>query len=717
MTDIPDLQNDTRDDTGLASFVLMMNFLGRAAEPGQLRHARGRGNAPFTIADLLRSARQLDVEARHVAAPIEKLANLPMPAIATDRDGGFFVLAALRPADGSVLAQEGNADAATIWPAETLDARYGGALILMTTREKLTGAARTFDLSWFVPALVRYRHALRDVLIASFFIQVVGLITPLFFQLVIDKVLPHNALTTLEVLAFGLAVVSIWEVALEGLRTWLFAHTTNRIDAELGAQLFRHLVALPLSYFEARRVGDSVARVRELETIREFLTSNSVTLVLDVVFTIVFLAVMALYSVLLTGIVLISIPIYVLISSAITPALRTRLNEKFRRGADNQAFLVEAVTTFRTLKSMAIEPQMRDRWEQQLAGYTATGFAVTRLSNWGNQLVQLTAKLTTVALLYFGAQQVIGGTLSVGGLVAFNMLSAHVTGPILRIAQLWQNFQQVKISVDRLGDVLNAPAEPSHNPAQSPLPPIEGAIAFDRVRFRYRPDAPEVLQDINLTIAAGEMLGIVGPSGSGKSTLTKLVQRLYVPSQGRVSIDGTDLSLVDPAWLRRQLGIVLQENELFNRSVRDNIALADSTWPMSRVIEAAKLAGAHEFILELPQAYDTCIDERGGNLSGGQRQRLAIARALIGNPRILILDEATSALDAESEEIVQHNLKAIAQGRTVIIIAHRLSAVRQCDRIITIERGTITEMGTHATLLAAGGRYADLHRRQSGMVA
>ncbi len=718
MTDRNDVQPlDAPVDSGLGCFIILVNFLGRSADPEQLRHMRGRGDAPFTPADLLRLAQWLEIEAGQVDVPSDRLANMPLPAIAADRDGGFFVLAAINPADGSVLAQEAHADAPDKWTLSQLDERYGGSLILMTTREKVTGSARPFDLSWFLPALVRYRHTLRDVLIASLFIQVLGLITPLFFQLVIDKVLAHDALTTLQVLAFGLAVVSLWEVALEGLRTWLFAHTTNRIDAELGAQLFRHLVALPLSYFESRRVGDSVARVRELETIREFLTSNSVTLVLDVVFTIVFLAVMALYSLLLTGIVLASIPFYVLISSAITPALRSRLNEKFRRGADSQAFLVETVTTIRTLKSMAVEPQMRERWERQLAGYTATGFAVTRLANWGNQLVQLTSKLTTVAILYFGAQQVITGALTVGALVAFNMLSAHVTGPILRIAQLWQNFQQVKISVDRLGDVLNAPAEPSHTPGQSPLPPIVGRIDFDRTRFRYRPGTPEVLRDINLSIAAGEMLGIVGPSGSGKSTLTKLVQRLYVPTQGRVLIDGTDLSLVDPAWLRRQVGVVLQENELFNRSVRENVALSDPTLPMTRVIEAAKLAGAHDFILALPQAYDTLIDERGGNLSGGQRQRLAIARALITNPRILVLDEATSALDAESEEIVQANLKSIAAGRTVIVIAHRLSAVRQCDRIITLEGGTITEMGTHETLLAANGRYADLHRRQTGMVS
>jgi subfamily B ATP-binding cassette protein HlyB/CyaB len=481
--------------------------------------------------------------------------------------------------------------------------------------------------------------------------------------------------------------------------------------------MFRHLLNLPLSYFESRRVGDSVARVRELERIREFLTSNAVTVVIDLLFTVVFFAVMYLYSPFLTLIVLLSIPVYAAISILITPPLRARLDEKFRRGAENQAFLVETVTGIGTLKAMAVEPQMREKWEKQFAGYTQTGFQVAKLANWGNHLIQVVSKLTTVAILYWGAKAVIAGDLTVGSLVAFNMLAGRVAAPILRLSQLWQDFQQVRISVDRLGDVLNAPAEPEHNPSRASLPRIRGAIQFDKVRFRYRPDAPEALRGVSLDIAPGEMLGIVGPSGSGKSTLTKLVQRLYVPEQGRVLVDGVDLALVDPPWLRRQVGVVLQENILFNRSVRENIALGDPTRPMEAVLAASELAGAHEFVVQLPHGYDTIIDERGANLSGGQRQRLAIARALIGDPRILILDEATSALDAESEEVLQNNLRMIAHGRTVIIIAHRLSAVRQCHRIITVEAGEITEQGDHETLLRAGGRYASLYTKQMGAAA
>ena len=700
----------------LACFVLLAKFLGVPADPDQIAHDRGKGDDPYSLEDLNRVARKLGLIARLRSSRVQDLHQLPLPALLETAADDALIL--LRVEDDSTvpryLVQRGNAERPEVWSTDVMDENFGGRVLLMTSREGLAGDTRPFDVSWFIPALVKYRSALRDVLIGSFFLQLTGLVSPIFFQLVIDKVLVHQSMSTLNVLAFGLAVILIFETVMSGLRNWLFAHTTNRVDSELSSKMFRHLMALPVSYFEARRVGDSVARVRELDRIREFLTSNAVTLVIDLFFTIVFFAVMFLYSPLLTLIVVISIPFYVAISMAISPILRDKLEEKFRRGAESQSFLVESVTGIGTLKAMAVEPQMRDRWEKLFSAYTTIGFDVAKLANWGSHLIQLVSKLTTVAILYFGAKQVIAGELSVGSLVAFNMLSGRVAAPILRLSQLWQDFQQIRISVDRLGDVLNTPAEPDYDASRASLPPIKGAISFDKVRFRYRPDAPEALRGVSLDIAPGEMLGIVGPSGSGKSTLTKLVQRLYVPEQGRVLVDGVDLSLVDPAWLRRQVGVVLQENILFNRSVRENIALSDPTKSMEAVMAAANLAGAQEFILELNHGYDTVIDERGGNLSGGQRQRIAIARALINNPRILILDEATSALDAESEEIIQANLLSIAKGRTVIIIAHRLSAVRQCDRIITVEAGEVTEIGSHTELLKAGGRYAQLHAKQMG---
>ena len=373
------------------------------------------------------------------------------------------------------------------------------------------------------------------------------------------------------------------------------------------------------------------------------------------------------------------------------------------------------MTAAETIKAMAVEPQMQRRWEEQLAGYVRASFRTQTLGNIGSQVVQFINKATIVLTLYFGAKAVIAGDMTVGELVAFNMLAARVAQPVLRIAQLWQDFQQTRISIARLGDILNTPRELAQRGAAS-LPSVRGAIRFEHVTFRYRLDGPAVLSDISLELPAGQMIGIVGPSGSGKSTLAKLVQRLYTPESGRVLVDGIDLAMVDTTWLRRQIGVVLQQNVLFNCSVRENIALADPGMALDLVIGAAVLAGAHEFILELPHGYDTIIGERGASLSGGQCQRIAIARALIGNPRILIFDEATSALDYESERIIQENMRRIATGRTVLVIAHRLSTVRGADRIITIDRGRLVEDGTHEDLVRLGGRYAQLHRLQAERV-
>lgn len=700
-------------DTGLACLIMLLKYLSVSADPAQLRHILGTGSKALTAQDIVRSAKHLGVKARKKTFSFSKIERAPLPAIACDENGAFFVLA--KASADQVLVQSPREEAPRVYKTAEFEDLWTGELILLTTRESVAGRARKFDVSWFIPALVRYRGLLGEILLASFFLQLLALLTPIFFQVVIDKVLVHKGLMTLDVMMLGLVVVSVFEVIMGVLRTFVFSHTTNRVDVELSSKLFRHLLQLPLGYFQSRRVGDSVARVRELETIREFLTSSSITLFIDVFFIFVFLGVMYLYSSTLLMIVLISLPLYVIISAFITPPLRRRLDEKFKRGAENQAFLVESVTGVETLKAMAVEPQMQRKWEQQVAGYVATSFQANMLGNWGSQTVQLVNKLTTAAILFFGATLAIAGTITVGQLVAFNMLASRVSQPVLRLAQLWQDFQQARVSVQRLGDILNTPTEPQAQTGRSNLPTVKGQVNFDKITFRYRPDGREILRDVSLRIKAGEMLGIVGPSGSGKSTLTKLLERLYVPQSGRVLVDGIDLAMVDPAWLRRQVGVVLQENILFNRSVRENIALADPVAPMDKVVAAAQLAGAHEFILELSEGYDTRIDERGSNLSGGQRQRIAIARALMTNPRILIFDEATSALDAESEEIIQTNLAKIAKGRTVIIIAHRLSAVRQADRIITIEAGQITEEGDHDSLMRQGGRYAMLYRKQMGL--
>src|SRR5882757_9313268 len=694
-------ENSGPNDPGLIALVMLLRFHGVGADPAQIRHQCG--TQAIGTSDMIRCAREFGLKAREVKTNWARLVTTPLPAIAPLKDGGFLLLG--KVGDDKVVAQSAKTPRPELMTRADLEAIWDGRLVLMTRRASLTELSRRFDLTWFLGAIHKYRRQLAEVLFASFFLQLFALASPLFFQVVIDKVLVHRSIGTLDVLVIGLLGIAAFETILGILRTYLFSHATNRIDVELGARLFQHLLALPTAYFQARRVGDSVARVRELENIRTFLTSSALTLVIDLFFTFVFLGVMFLYSPLLTGIVLAGFPFYVGISAGATPRFKRLLDEKFKRGAESQAFLVESVTGIETLKAMAVEPQMQRRWEEQLAGYVAASFRVLRLGNTASNSVQFVNKVVTAGILYFGARMVISGNLTVGELVAFNMLAGRVSQPVLRLAQIWQDFHQARLSVDGVSEIQNTAPEPKFNPGRAALPEIRGDIVFDHVTFRYRIDGQEVLHDVSFSAPAGQIVGIVGPSGSGKSTLAKLIQRLYVPESGRVLVDGVDLAMVDTAWLRRQIGMVLQENVLFNRSVRDNIALADPAMPTDRIMAAAALAGAHEFILELPEGYDTLVGERGSSLSGGQRQRIAIARALVTDPRILIFDEATSALDYQSERIIQDNMQKICERRTVFVIAHRLSTVRRADRIITIERGRLTEDGTHDELMRSKGSY------------
>jgi ATP-binding cassette, subfamily B, bacterial HlyB/CyaB len=679
------------------------------------------------MGDLLLAAKHIGLKAKVSRTTAERLTLAPLPALALLNDGRVVVLA---QCDGQRVlyidpapAAGGTGDAGgvggahagpTVEPMSAFAERWAGTLILIASRASLVGDLARFDFSWFIPSLVRYRRLFGEVLAISLFLQLFALVSPLFFQVVMDKVLVHQGLNTLDVLVVGLLFVVVFESVLTALRTYVFSHTTSRIDVELGARLFRHLLQLPLAYFQARRVGDSVARVRELENIRSFLTGNALTLVLDLAFSVIFIAVMLSYSVPLTLIVLVSLPLYVLLSLTLVPILRARLNEKFARGAENQALLVEAITGIQTVKASALEPAIAKRWDDQLAAYVSASFRTSTLASYGHEGINLIGKVVGAVMLWYGARLVMEQQLTVGQFVAFNMFAQRVAQPIMRMAQLWTDFQQTGISMARLGDILNTRTEvPPANVAR--LPGLKGRIQFDQVTFRYRPEAAPVLHGLTLDVHAGEVIGIVGRSGGGKSTLTKLVQRLYTPEQGRVLVDGTDISLIDAAQLRRQIGVVLQENLLFNRSVRENIAITDPAAPIEAVVRVAQLAGAHEFVSELPEGYDTLVGEQGATLSGGQRQRIAIARALFTNPRILILDEATSALDYESEAILQRNMGAICQGRTVIIIAHRLSSVRHANRILVIDKGRLVEEGPHVTLLQRRqGLYAQLWALQSG---
>lgn len=700
-------------DNALSALVLLARYHGVAVNIDDITHQFDPENLGLDITRWQLAARSLGLHVKALSKPINRLHLMHLPVLVWDeKENQHFILAKIDVQQNKYLIHDLNKGEPSVLSAEDFAERYTGKIVAITSRASVLGALAKFDFTWFIPAIIKYRKILAEVVITSLVLQIIALITPLFFQVVMDKVLVHQGFSTLNVISIALFIVVIFEVVLGGIRTYVFAHTTSRIDVELGAKLFRHLLSLPLAYFEARRVGDTVARVRELEQIRQFLTGSALTSVLDLCFSVVFLCVMWFYSYWLTLVVLISIPCYVLWSLWITPLLRKRLDEKFARNAENQAFLVESVTAINMIKSMAITPQMVTHWDKQLASYVSAGFRVTKLAMLGQQGVQFIQKLVMVINLWLGAHLVISGDLSIGQLIAFNMLAGQVTAPVLRLAQLWQDFQQVGISVERMGDILNTPTE---NPKSTlALPAMKGNIAFKQVHFKYHPEGNEILSDINFSVPAGKVIGIVGRSGSGKSTIAKLIQRLYVPTHGQVLIDNQDISLVSPDWLRRQIGVVLQENILLNRSIRDNIAITQPGIATEKVIQAARLAGADEFISTLPQGYNTMIGEQGSGLSGGQRQRIAIARALISNPRILIFDEATSALDYESERILMQNMKAICEGRTVIIIAHRLSTVKHADEILVMEKGKIIEKGSHDYLVSQENSfYRYLYQLQS----
>lgn len=708
---------DFQSNGALECLVILAALHNIPVSAENIAHRFTTSDGSFGKTEFLLAAKGVGIRARLTSSSLDRLGKVAFPAVAVGSDGRFFVLGRIDEEKSRILIQD-PLDGRPSWIThDELTARWSGEIVLARPMLGRGGELTKFDFSWFIPAIVKYRKLLGEVLVASFALQIVSLLTPIFFQVVMDKVIVHGSLTTLDTIAVGLLSIGFFETFLSVLRSFIFTHTTSRIDVELNARLFRHLVSLPMSYFQSRRVGDSVARVRELENIRSFLTGNVITVILDCFFSVVFIVVMLFYSPVLTLVVVLSLPAYAAISVLITPPLRRRLDETFKRGAENQAFLVETVTGIETIKAMAVEPHVNRRWEEQAAGYIKSNFGTQTLSIFANESVGAIGKVVNVLILWFGARMVISGELSVGQLIAFNMLAGRVAQPILRLAQLWINFQQTGVSMQRLADVLNAPGEMSAL-SRSIMPPIRGEVVFDRVSFRYRLDGPEVLRDVSFAVKPGQVIGVVGRSGSGKSTTAHLIQRMHVPERGRILIDGMDIALAEAASLRRQIGVVQQENLLFHRSIRDNIALVEPGVGIDRVIAAAKAAGAHDFILELPEGYDTIVGERGASLSGGQRQRIAIARALMGNPRILIFDEATSALDYESEHIIRQNMGMICRGRTVIIIAHRLSAVQNADQIIVMDKGQIKESGRHEELLRQPeGIYAHLHALQASVRA
>jgi ATP-binding cassette, subfamily B, bacterial len=572
-----------------------------------------------------------------------------------------------------------------------------------------------FNLGWFLPAVWKYKTLLMEVLFASIILQVLGLGSPMLTQVIIDRVMVQQSLSTLHVMTFALMGIAVFEALLGTLRLFIFTHTARRLDLSLSAQLFRHLMRLPLAYFEARRVGDTVARVQEMENIRQFLTGTAMTVVLDAIFASVYLILMFYYSAVLTGWSLIVLPFFILLTLISTPILRKWLNESFNRNADSQSFLVETVTGIHSVKAHTAERASRDRWEGLFARFIRTSFRASTTQNISGNIADFLTKLSYLIILGVGAGLVIDQKLTVGQLVAFQMLSGRVTGPLLRLAQLWQNLQQVLLSVDRIGDILNAAPEAEPGSGLI-LPPLQGEVKFDQVFFRYIPNQEPILKGISFDVEPGMLVGVVGRSGSGKSTLSKLLQRLYVPESGRIVIDGFDVKSADLHSLRSQMGVVLQEDFIFNGNIIDNISLGRPEITAEQVVEAARMAAAHDFISDLVQGYETNVGERGTALSGGQRQRVALARLFLSDAPILVLDEATSALDSETEQQVLQNLKKVGDNRTIFMIAHRFAPLRKADLILVMEKGVIAERGTHDELLRKKGLYYSLYQRQQAAV-
>ncbi|MFA0019953.1 peptidase domain-containing ABC transporter, partial [Vibrio splendidus] len=631
----------------------------------------------------------------------KEIKKIKTPAIIFDNQDSPFILA--KSNKDKCLIQRPNKEAPEVISYNELNSIWNHKWI------EIKQPQSRFDITWFIPEFLKHKKILGEIFLFSFVLQILALISPLFFQVVMDKVLVHQAWSTLDVLVIGLVITGIVEVILRGLREYQYAHTANRIDIQLGLKLVKHLFGLPLMFFKTRQVGAIVTRVRELDTVREFLTGSMFTLTVEFLFMFVFLYVMSLLSPPLTWLFIATIPLYVFLAWWLTPRMQAAVEEQFTHAAANTSFLTETVAGSETLKSLAVEPRFVRRWDDQTEKMVSTGYVVQQLNNRSNHIVQLIQKVTSVGVLWLGATEVLSLEMTIGQLIAFNMMTNHIAQPLSRMVELWGQFIQTRVALEKLGDMLNLPVE-QHTGNDTIA--FQGAISFKNILFRYQPDIPPTLDNLSLEIQAGETLGVVGTSGSGKSTLARLLLRLYSPEKGLITVDNTPLNQIGIQQLRQQIGIVLQENYLFNKSVCENIAQSKPEASLEEVIEAAKLSGAHEFIMKLPTGYDTILAEGGQSLSGGQRQRLAIARTLLSAPKIMILDEATSALDDESQALIQSNMANIAKGRTVITIAHRLSTVRDCDRIVVLHQGNIVEQGSHQQLITLGKQYKQLWQLQ-----
>ncbi len=590
----------------------------------------------------------------------------------------------------------------------------GGQLLLLESTKETP--QQRFGIQWFLPYLKKYRGTLILVFIASLFVQLFGLAHPLMMLVIIDKVIAQNSPDVLNLLGIFVLVIAIFEAILSTLRTHIFVDATNRIDMSLGSKIIDHLLRLPLRYFEKRPVGELSSRVNELERIRQFLTGTALTVVLDSIFSVVYIGVMLLFSWKLTLAALSVVPVLMAITFFFSPTIRQQLRTKAERNSQTQSYLVEVLSGIQTVKAQNIELRSRWRWQELYSRYVSAGFRNVVTSTISNSSSTFFNKLSGLVVLWFGAYLVLQGQLTLGQLIAFRIIAGYVTSPLLRLSQLWQNFQETALSLERLSDIVDNPQEGEEDRDNIPMPLIEGEVRYENVSFRFKNTGPMQLNNVNLTIKPGQFVGIVGQSGAGKSTLTKLVARLYEPELGRILIDNYDIAKVELYSLRRQIGVVPQDPLLFEGTVQENISLTNPDASTEEIIEAAQAAAAHEFIMNLPAGYNTRVGERGAALSGGQRQRIAIARTILQRPQLLVLDEATSALDYNTEEQVSHNLAEVFQNQTVLFITHRLATIKRADLILMMDAGRIVEQGTHEDLMALEGRYYYLYQQQESRV-
>ena len=699
-----------KDRTGIVSIIKVLQHFG-VKDLQKIYEQNPETDDRLSWEKLQKLAKKYNISSTLIRPTVDELREIEYPALAKMNDGAYIALGSAN--DEVVLAIDPREAKPLAIPIKEFLESWSNELLIFSAAFSWTYFKKRYNVDWFLRVMARYKKPLGEVLAGSFFLQLMGIAFPLITQVIIDKVIGNNGLSTLTVIGCSMIVFFFMQSLLTALKTYILNHTTNKLDAILGTRLFHHLISLPLPYYERRRVGDTLMRVGALGQIREFLTGSGLMTMLDVFFSVVFVAFMLWYSVPLTLIALITVPLYVAQNIWAVPIIKRKIEAVWRTGAMNNAFMVESITNIETIKALAVEPQFVNRWENLLARYVRTTFENAKFNLFIGGFSGIVQGAINMAILWYGGHMVMDGEFTLGQLIAFQMISGQALGPMTKLLTMWPQVQQVGLALERIGDILNTPMEPIvQEMGKRGAPRIDGAIDFKDVSFRYRVDLPLVLKNINLTVMPGQKIGIVGRSGSGKSTLTNLVQNLYIPEAGNITIGGIDTREANLSWLRGQIGVVMQENYLFNSSVRDNIAVSRPTATMDEIIRAARLAGAHDFILELKEGYDTKVGERGDSLSGGQRQRVAIARALLANPPILIFDEATSALDYESERIILNNMGAIGAHRTMLIIAHRLSAVRRCDKIIVIDKGEIIETGTHQQLMALGGLYRYLYDQQ-----